>query len=451
MRKYLSFLVISTLFISLACNKTSNIGGEIVGVNDLETKISTDIPIKAVSFIPEPTNGYLGGQQPYGRHFLGHLNDPVFGKTTAEFTAQFVLSSGSFFSEFKNPVVDSVILSLEYDGPGFRGDVDSTFMDVSVYRLQEQLSNQATYSTSTEFNYGTQPIGVLHDYPVFNSDTVKIKYPISGKYEEIVLPFQMRIPLDKSLGEELLSYDSLTYTSNSRFLEKFMGIHINADVENSMLAFNLLSNSSTTALTVYYKEDTIPKVFNLYIVEGVAVAVNTFQHNYENSAAKPFIHNRTLGDSLLFMQGFSGLEIKVELGDLSQFKNKIINYAELSMYYADIENGTPFTDDIERMTMSHVVEESESLVIDALNAELSGNQNTVKAVFGGYAVQVDSTTKLVKFKIPVFFQELVNGKYNPEFRIRPRVKSTNPDRSVFYGPQHSKYPMSLKIIYTEKK
>ncbi len=450
MRQILFVLAISSGISFFSCSKSSSIGGDVVGINDYETKLSSDISIEARTIIPEATTGFIHENSAFGRHFLGHLTDPIFGESEAAITAQFLLVQGYYNTVFSDPIVDSVVLVLDYDTLASRGDFINAGMDIDVFRLTEELNNHADYETNSDFRYNPTPIGSLNDVKL-SGDSVEIKVPVNGKYETEKYPAQLRIELDKSFGEELLSYDSIYYTVNERFLEKFKGLHITADVENTMLAFNLLNNTSRTAINVYYKEDTVPKLFRLFVSSGQSVALNTYHHEYSGSEVAAFINNQEKGDSLLFLQGMSGVEIEVALDGLSQFEDKVINYAELTMYYTDIGKDSTTTRDISAMTITRKKDDRDVLIIDAANAERTGSSSTVRKLFGGVPIQIDSTTKAVKFKIPLYFQEVIRGDYKPVFRIRPRAKAINAGNSIFYGPGHSDHPMKLKVIYTEIK
>lgn len=447
MGRHLFFLAISLTIFFISCSKTSDIGGDIV-IDDYNTEIISASALKARTITTAPPRGFIRDQNPYNHLFLGSMADPIFGKTTAQLNAQFVLSIDTYSSEFRNPQVDSVVLSMQYDSLSLRGDILNERMNVYVYRLSEQLSVQANYSTNAEFNFNPTPVGQLLDHSAFKTDSIMIQEPVKGKYIEKGLPASLRIPLDKSFGEELLSYDSISYVNNSRFIEKFKGLHIEAEVEDAMIAFNLLSGNSSSSLDVYYKEDTIPKVFKLKVENGLAVATNTFQHDYVDSEIEEFLGDYELGDSLLFVQGLSGVEVEVELEDLKQYEDKVINLAEITMYYADIEGNEPYVPDIDLLTMTQDYNERNVLISDAENAERTGNPDAVETLFGGKAIKSDSV-KYVKFRLPLFFQEAVKEQHKPVLKIRPRTKATNVDRAIFYGPKHSRYPMTLRIIYTE--
>ncbi len=450
MKQTLILCAISLFLVFISCSKSSELGGDIVGVDDYETHVSYDININAKTVNTSATRVFSKGQNPSEYQFLGKIQDPVFGESKAEIYAQFLLASGSFFSKFTDPVVDSVVLTMQYDSLSLRGRLRNSFMDLQVHRITEQLSNQANYYSNSQISYDQTPVGKLINSPVYGWDSLKVKTPVNGKIIDEKLVPHLRIPLDKSLGEELLGYDSLYYVSNSRFGEKFMGLHLSADVENTLLAFNMLSGTgSLTALNVYYKEDTVPKLFKFYVTRGVAVSFSTYEHDYSNSIVEQFMNGSEAEDSLLFLQGMAGVEIELEIEDLRQFEDKVINLAELTMYYADIPGIETLMPDEKSLTITQSVDERDVLISDAENAELSSNPAVARELFGGNAVVIDSTLKKTSFKVPVYFQEIVRGKYKPVVKIRPRTKNISADKGIFYGPNHPKYPMTLKVVYTE--
>jgi len=131
--------------ILVACNSEQNdLGLGILPDEDLINirNISVSDKIASYTFTENGITSNKGGT-----NLLGTLNDPVFGKTTANYAAQFRLTS---FPDFgTNPVVDSVRLYLYYRN--IYGDTITT-QHVKVYEMETYLDPDAEYTQDIDLN-----------------------------------------------------------------------------------------------------------------------------------------------------------------------------------------------------------------------------------------------------------------------------------------------------------
>lgn len=269
-------------------------------------------------------------------------NDPEFGQTTA--SAYFQINPtvyGSYPFTAKDPLIDSVVLSLDYVG-GY-GDTNAQ-QTMHVYEVAQNTTfNDTTYyafntpefeTTSPELGSATFVMSSLDDSIglIRNGDTTRVAN-------------QLRISLNPALGERLASYDTTTgsnggYHDDTLFKRLFRGLALKADNGNGLSYFDL--STAKTNLTVYYRAtlpsgtiDTAEVVFNhaLRIItpttqsKGGQANIITRQPgggwaNYIDNGAEP--------DDKLYIQSTpGGSAAYIKIPALDTFQNKLIHRAEL--------------------------------------------------------------------------------------------------------------------------
>ncbi len=259
---------------------------------------------------------------------LGSFHDPVLGTSTAGFYAAY-RPSNYYPAGIPNlSSVDSVVVSLAYypnqTGYGyvdkFKGQTE-----VYVHAIQEKLPATGT-SINTDASFTiSKPLGSLRFVPRPHDEVM---------VGDTSLPAQIRIKLNKSLGEELLGHVP-ALGGQSFFENYFYGLYFSAQHQNTpdkgcLLYFH--PNSVYSKIQVYYTQNTSDKkVWEAFIRDGNQ-RINTFRHQYGNSLLAQSLGSEVAGETNLFLQPGRGTYVKLfipGLGALNPDKNTIINKAQL--------------------------------------------------------------------------------------------------------------------------
>jgi len=434
------------------CTNPSSIGTDFIGTDLISVTKVDSLTVSAQTVNPGAINVYQG-QSNLSRYLCGNLNDDYFGSSRSEIYGQLRVRDNT--RDFNYSSIDSVVLSLRYDSTSFYGNWENEDIDIQVYRLTEDIDAEADYTSDTSFMTEASPIGEILNFKAEPSEPVIIEIENNeGEIDTILVAPQLRIPIDISIGEEILEYDSLPLSDNEVFLQSFKGVKLAVESDNTMLAFRLITPE--TRMIVYYRnENDEPAEMNLSFTDRSAV-IPRFSHNYEGSEVESFISEPVLGDSLLFLQSMAGVESQIELPDLSDYDNLELNHARLSFTVAsDLpDNLTNLFPPVEQLTAIRTDEEGEiRLIIDAVLAESqAGSREFLEESFGGFINEVDismgETIQQYSLSITQFVESVRQGEVEPVLRIRPRLKNVSAGRSIILGPGHSDYPMKLTLVFS---
>ncbi len=442
------FWIASILVIlSSACNDPTDIGSELVAGEFSDIRFTDTISVTTLTtnqdsiftYDPDPLSQY-------GTYLIGYIDEPIFGKAKASVYVDFRLQTTSVvsdigFLEFDNVVFDSLVLSMAYDSTRYYGDtlIPQTF---KVYRMLEQMQNDIPHYSDESYDTELIPIGELTFDPkpstlVYNADST-------------VLTPRIRIPLSDALGQEFMSYDTTTYSSSEDFQMLFNGIKIETDdINSNILGMNLKSNS--TYLRLFYTvNDTIHTSFT-YVIGDLSTKINIFEHDNTGSISEPFVNNQSLSDSLIFTQGMSGSHVKVDFPYIQSLNNVIVNEAELEFTYAylpgddTISYPPPF-----RAVLTKRSDNGDFVFIDDVNsAVLLQNLD----LFGGAPeYQLDNGMYVKKYTMTIsnYIQDIIDGNLDDNsVYLQIYLKNQYANRGVFYGGEHSLYPVKLNLTYTQ--
>ncbi|QIA09803.1 DUF4270 domain-containing protein [Draconibacterium halophilum] len=338
------FVLVSVL---VACNNDVNsLGLDLLPEEDLINvrNISVSDKIESYTFTE---NGIVTSKG--GTNLLGTLNDPIFGKTKANYATQFRLTS---FPEFgTNAVVDSVRLYLFYRS--VYGDTTTT-QQIKVYEMETYLDPDAEYTQDIDLK------SMASDVPLAEFDyTPEVELDSASQDTNYQL---LTIPLDNALGEKLLNADSLDMINNDIFLQYFKGLYLeSADVsgEGSLITLHTAATSSFqgSALLVYYNNDENMNpeegeepdtLSQAYLITQYSSRVSEIKHDY---TGVPFLDNldqEDVEDDLIYVQPTGGLKSRITVSGLESWKDSInmgINKAEIIFHVdtvaSDIHNYPP--------------------------------------------------------------------------------------------------------------
>lgn len=334
--------------ILVACNSEKNdLGLGMLPAEDLMNVRNISVSDKITSYTFNE-NGIVANKGT--TNLLGTLNDPVFGKTTANYAAQFRLTS---FPDFgTNPEVDSVRLYLFYRN--VYGDTITT-QHIKVYEMEAGLNPDAEYTQDIDLK------SMASDIPLAEFDyTPKVELDSATQDTNFQL---LTIPLDITLGEKLIGADSLDMVNNDVFLQYFKGLLFeSADVsgEGSLVTLYTASSSKFqgSALLVYYnndentvllKEGEDPDTLSqAYLITQYSARVSEFKHDYSGAPFLGSLDQEDEESDLIYVQPTGGLKSRITIADLESWKdstNMGINKAEIIFHVdtvaSDIHNYPP--------------------------------------------------------------------------------------------------------------
>ncbi|WP_294733923.1 DUF4270 domain-containing protein [uncultured Flavobacterium sp.] len=368
---YKSFIFALTVILFVACDTEYNdVGANIINddIHHTTTRyeanvIATDIGTGAVQSNNLPIN------------LLGAYNNPVFGKTIAQFVSQVELESVN--PSLYNPVIDSVYIYIPYystlestneEGEGvyaldsIYGDLDSQFK-LSVYENNYFLrdtdpgsgdaSVQQYYSDEkslVEANRGTTLLNNATDTSQNNEFKYSIK-EIERKYSgnnvaETFAP-GMFLYLDKDFFQDKILNvgESGNLLNNNVFREYFRGLYFQVEQigDQSVIGMPRFNQGKITIKYTDNKvdlngeplEETEKKTITLNLVGNT---INFFDNTYSSTFTDAITNNDLVnGDERLYVKGGSGSIATLDILDDTdiatlQAERVLINEANLTFF-----------------------------------------------------------------------------------------------------------------------
>ena len=397
---------------------------------------------------------------------FGEMDEPVFGKATAEIYTQVRLqrseSGNVIFPDFSgNIVVDSFVLVLPYNLNGFYGNTEGQF-GIEVFRMEEAIDPTQTYFDDASFAVNPMPIGSRLFTPGSDSLLV-LDYNTPGRVDTLQFA-HLRVPLDPGFAQEILQADSLSFTSDSLLQEFIKGLYLRPSTTNEEVMSFSVSSSRTGMILYYTQNDTLQRQYQFQTNGGRRVA--SLIHDYENAIAGEYISDGGQMDSLVFVQGMAGLNLEVRIPHIRDLEGVIVNKAELELAIAelpeDMQDVYTFTD---QLIVTYRDEEDQLILIDdirfltrepgfpsAVGFDQGALIGTVlpSPVFDGQ-VQLDGDTgpARIRFNISAHLQRMIEGQVPDQFTISVQPTSANAQRIVLYGGAHSQYPATLTLALTK--
>lgn len=380
-----------------------------------------------------------------GFNLLGTFNDPIFGKTTADFATQFRLKS---FPDFKNHAQpDSLVLHLLYNEVyGFHDTLPA--QTLKVYELASSLVFDNTYYQDVDLK-GLAKSELLAEKtytPKFKLDSLTNTYGSTKAHPKDTVIQEIAIKLDLSLARKLMAADSLTLSDNDKFLQYFKGLYVEAGDLNKlggiMRIYTLASGSS---LVLHYHNDLKNSLSYIYGINANTARVDRFTHDYSKTAFAANLDKETGQDSLIYLQTTGGLRSKIlipSLGSWGDSANVAINKAELI-----------FQVDSTVTNLKKMVPPKE-LVLTAIGVNKAGQDSAYfpsdlafsSIYFGGTYKKSDGT---YRFNIAKHLQEVsAKKKENRGFYLSTAFRSSIFRRIALKG-MTSKTGIRLEVTYSK--
>ncbi len=436
------------LLIVGACNKSSQLGADLFDGSKLDLKFSDNlISITAETENPDSVVALnLGSVNPTSFSLLplGKMYDPVFGVTDARIFANFSYGTATLALDGAvTYVLDDVKVVMAYNGADVYGDTTQQ-QKIGFYRLaaSESLTgDNLSFFTNKKYKSETTPLGSLSFIP---KPTTKVRVNDST-FQRPHITFK----LDSTFGKALL--DTAVHSVHNAFggdiRKYFRGFEFRAEqTTNALLSFNIADDSSGIYLYYHKLGDTV-KLNHLF--RFTTTSYPYFNHNYTVGSINKFFNGKkiALGDSLMFVQGMAGANVKFEFPNLKkQLGTAAVNRAELE--FTVLEDSTDKYLPIERFILTTA---TGSPVNDLLR-----NSSSVLAEYGGTIVTEAGNIRRYKCNISQHLQDMLYGRSGTVLYLLPdNRRGTIPNkqsttrRVVLYGTKHSKYPAKLNLYYTK--
>jgi len=380
-----------------------------------------------------------------GFNLLGTFNDPLFGKTTADFACQFRLSGypDSLKKISIQPQIDSLVLSLVYRE--VYGDI-LTPQHIKVYELGSDLDIDQKYYQNTDLKSMSKAelVGEKNYTPKFKLDSLTSTYGSTKAIPKDTTIQEIRIKLNQHLLDKLLAADSLTWSDNDKFIKYFKGLYIEADdltQGGSILKVNTLGNGSRIA--IHYHTNTTDSLIYIYNINSSSARVNRFAHDYSKTVFAAHLDKTDVQDSLIYLQTTGGLRSKIfipNLGTWSDSTNIAINRAEL-IFQID----STITD----LTKFRPSEQLVLTAIDKDGKEYFPSDLAFSSLY--YGGTYNSADKTYRFNIAKHLQEVIEKKKdNYGFYLSTAFRSSTFRRVVLKGVT-SKTGIRFEVAYSKIK
>ncbi len=334
-RKLIALIPVFALFLLVysSCTRidTTDIGGDLIPAVDNINTFDTVFKVVTDNFLFEDSSRVFDTED----HALGVIsNDPVFGSMSA--SIYFNVSPAAFGSVPFIPIdsikfpIDSVVLSMAFTG------VYGDSMSTQQFEVLEIANDARFRDTGRGFlisDPGVNTSGVLATHTQ-NLDRLSDQFQVVNGRDTQTVRNQMRIHLNKALGERLINYDTAVYNSDSAFRLAFPGLALRpvGGTQNALAYFNL-KNTEATRLSVYYKAKSLNGVVDSPFVTHYTFRnfrnINSIQRNIAGTEYANAMTPGTPSDERLYIASSPGSYATIKIPGLASLSNRVIHRAEL--------------------------------------------------------------------------------------------------------------------------
>jgi len=425
--------IIPTAFIAIfliglhACNEPSDVGLNVQPAGDAIGLIITDTFTLEVTSVEQ--DSLRTDESAAALNLLGRYFDPIFGISKSSIYTQFRLpNNNNNFSFGDSPVLDSIVLTLEYKG--YYADSTSD-QQIEVYRLDEDMEIDSNYFSNSTVLSGQQLFnGLVEINPIDSVD-------LGGVNRSP----HIRLKLDDALGNEFLDdANAASFLDNESFIQFFKGVQVKTvDMPGSgtgtIAYIDLLA--SLSKLSLYYSNLTGDSLVANFEVNGFCSRFSNFNHDYSVASFGNVFP--IPGDNKAYLQSMAGLKTKILIPNLRNIISDglvSINKAEMVFPVEDITDLYP----PHASTILLAVDSAgkDVLLVDILE---SGSY------YGGNYNFVDNT---IRFNIARHIQRLLsNDVDNYGLSLISVGGSTNAFRTVIAGSERTDSRMYIEITYSK--
>ena len=439
------FLVLPVTLLINTCADPALLGSDLLEEDQADVAFTDTLTLKANTVVADSLRTYsaLISEQ-LDSYLFGKMKDPLFGTATSSIYLQ--LRPEFAKPDFSDATLDSIVLILPYDTIGKYGDLSGPF-GMEILRVMEEMPRIDNHYSDTSFMTAPTPIASIEFVP--NLDSISVVNYDGGTVDTVAFP-HLRVPIEptEEIKDIFFNPDTLAYENDSVFLEKFKGIHINPSLETEGLLSFAMKLRGSGFFVYYTKEtDTIPSQFR-FEVNDLTTRLVAFSKDYSETLVETFLENPDLtSDSLMFIQSMAGLNIEIDIPNITELEGVVINKAELELTLASVEGDQPsIFKPVEQLLVSRPNDEGNLAVID--DVLFAGSD--LSSLFGGIVTErVNGKPRKYTMNLSAHLQGMIEGREGTTLTITPFQPAERGSRSVVYGPTHPTYGMKLKISYTK--
>jgi len=435
-RKYfLGFMAVAMILIIFSCKKDPNqIGLNIQPeVDKIGVIYSDTMSIVARSKLVDSITTSLTGLALIGSYF-----DPVFGPSTTAFSTQLRLSTAAH-SFGDNPILDSLILIMKYDGIyGSEEEVQT----IKVYELDNRIVFDSIYYSTSVVPHKSTVLAErdftpnINDSVVVNGDTLAphLRINLAGLTDELAL--------------KLLAADSSIMSSNETFSDYFNGLRIEAQEISSgggIVYYDLIHSMSRMEL--YYHNDEDDSLQFDYTISSYSARFGNFYHDYDQADMEfrnqVIFGDTTMGEQKCYLQPMAGVVTYLDFPEItSWYDDGAIAINEALLYLDGYEDEPEYDPPIYLALVQRISDTTVSPLID---------QQEGQVFFGG---EYDTDENRYYFRITSHIQNIMSGdSENYTLELGVDGGSYNANRFVLNGtnpfdPIPVERRMRLELVYT---
>ncbi|MDR9486686.1 DUF4270 family protein [Salibacter sp.] len=450
------FSILLILVALSSCKKENKVGGQLQPDSDkVSGNVVDTFSIKAKTVKVDSVRSDEGF-----RTLLGEYYDPVFGPTKASLFLQYRPSQVQVdFGNPNNLTFDSLIMSLPFTvGTSYygRNSLRANNLDrvsLKVYRATTNVfASDSVYSNGTirtpggarQFTYDEgNPVGEATIYTPNAQDTFEV-----GNNAE---PPQLRIKLDSTFGQQLLTAGAGVYDNQLAFVQYLNGLVIVPEDNNYFLDGGQIMFidplSSFNRMIMHYRIDDgsgqNAETYE-YILNDSSSYFNLYEHDYSMAPFQMDLNDYEGGREKLYIQAMGGTRVTLEIPHIENFfegfeNGVIINRAELLL---PVEQN----DGYNRIAQLSIGQFDSTRTLFTIPDAIEGTSH----LDGFY----DTTNTRYRFNVTRYVQNLFlnhesgeNAKF--EVALLTSGEGVNATRSVLtgYNPTSGAKP-KMKIIYT---
>ncbi|MCB0429285.1 MAG: DUF4270 domain-containing protein [Flavobacteriales bacterium] len=375
---------------------------------------------------------------------LGSYNEPTFGAASASFYTHVRLTSTNV--DFgPNPVLDSIVLTLAYNGYSY-GDT-TTAQTVEVYEVTEDFSWDDDHYSNQTFQTNPTPLATI-------GWEVKPTSPIlvidTADSDTTRFTPRLRIHLDPAFGQKILNESGgSNLTDNTAFLSFLKGLYVKtnnpaqATGEGSIAAFNLVSTTSN--IGIYYHNDDEDSLVYALVMGTYAARVNHFEHDYTGTPIEAHLNGTATDTQLVYLSALSGVSTHIEIPNIDAWNDprRAINKAEIIL---NIDPGSDATYEPPEKIQLVAIDSAgqRNFLTDDIYSQNVYNSNQY---YGG---TLSEDKKSYHFYITLHLRKLLSGELeNHGMQLLVSGGTVSANRVVLQGVTSPISPMKLVISYTE--
>jgi hypothetical protein len=431
------FLALAALaLVGVACERnTGEIGLDFVDQNSLKIGKLESVEVVATT---EAFDSLVTEKPAY--LMLGSYEDPIFGKASANFATQVILSTMQpDFGE--NATVDSVFMYLPFIG--FYGDTAASF-GLTVKQLDQHISADSTYYAHSVFTGST----VLADTVV---------QPQPGRKRRVhgmvapneVIGLRLNTAFFQSQIVDASADSAADFSSNTNFLEYFRGIYVEGHADNQAI-YQFSPGDQDMRIRFFFtndslRADTVGPGYSVYdlLAWNVVKSANTFVFDKSQADFDLDAQDTLAGELTTYVQGMGGAMTVVRLTGLQALKdsNYFVNYAELRI---PVREGSALRyANPAKLTALLVSGNDRSLLTGYVNGDPGGQ----------LVVSSPLRDRVYTLEITKFVQQWLNGKDSNEAKILlvPDRMSSSAARAVLNGNLDPFDPIRVDLYVTKPR